>query len=40
LLLIHVKFAPNKGGISRYMTGNVVTKTNPVIANAQKNSYV
>lgn len=36
LLFIHVKFAPEIDGITRYMTGSAVTKTNIVITNVQK----
>lgn len=36
LLLIHVRFAPEVGGIIRYMTGSGVTKTNIIITNVQK----
>ena len=36
LLLIHVRFAPEVGGIIRYMTGSGVTKTNTIITNVQK----
>jgi len=36
LLLMHVKFEPDMGGLTRYMKGSVVTKTDIIIANAQK----
>lgn len=36
LLLIQVRFAPDIDGITRYMTGSVVTKTNIIIINVQK----
>ena len=33
---MHVKFEPDMGGLIRYMKGSVVTKTDIIIANAQK----
>ena len=33
---MHVKFEPDMGGLTRYMKGSVVTKTDIIIANAQK----
>ena len=33
---MHVKFTPDIEGIIRYMTRSIVTKTNIMIANAQK----
>lgn len=36
LLLIQVRFAPDINGITRYMTGSVVAKTNIIIINVQK----
>ena len=33
---MHVKFTPDIDGITPHMTGSVVTKTNIMIANAQK----